>query len=210
MSSYRWLGRIDYAAGLEAMGRARDEVLAGKDEVLLLCEHPPVITLGRSARREDVLATDAELAAAGVELFEVSRGGQVTYHGPGQLMVYPVFRLRGTVVGLLASIAGALADVAAELGAPGARWRREPAGLWLGDRKLAACGLHLSRRVTSHGFAFNVSTPPQAWEWIVPCGLAERPVVSLREVAGAAPPVSEVAGRVGPAVTERRATMGST
>lgn len=217
---WRWLGALEYAAATAIMERAREDVLAGADEVLLLCQHPPVITLGRRADRAAILATDRELAAAGVAVARSSRGGLATYHGPGQLMVYPVVRLRGSIERLLAAIAAALADVAAGLGAPGAAWRREPAGLWLGDRKLAACGIHLRRRVTNHGFALDLDTPAAAWEWIVPCGMRERPVISVAEVAGSAPPAAEVAPATGelvgralaalapaPRLTEPRATI---
>ncbi|HLU68136.1 MAG TPA: hypothetical protein VKZ63_17755, partial [Kofleriaceae bacterium] len=114
-------------------------------------------------------------------------------------MVYPVVRLRRGVVAFLERVAGVLAEVAGELGAPGARFRRQPAGLWLGDRKLAACGIHVRRGVSIHGFALDVATPPEAWAAIVPCGLAGAPVVSLASAAGREmPPVAEVAARVGP------------
>jgi lipoate-protein ligase B len=196
---WRWLGRIGYAAGRELMESHRERVLAGARgaEVLLLCEHDPVITLGRGADAAHVLASEAELARRGVEVVRSSRGGDVTYHGPGQLMVYPVVTLGRGVVAYLESVAAALGELAASLGVPGARWRREPAGLWLGDAKLAACGLHVRRRVAVHGWAFNVSTPPDPWRWLVPCGLPGARVTSIAEHA-AAPPVAQVAARAAP------------
>ena len=202
-----WLGRVSHRAAVEEMEARRARILAGDDAAaaLLLCEHDPVITLGRSAATAHVLASAAELAARGVDRVLASRGGDVTYHGPGQLMVYPVVRLRRGVVAHLAAVAGALAEVAAELGAPGAAWRREPAGLWVGEgdaaRKLAACGIHLRRGVAIHGFALDVDTPPEMWRLIVPCGLGAAPVTSLaRLTGGAVPSVAEVARRAGPRV----------
>jgi lipoyl(octanoyl) transferase len=198
---WSWLGRLGYAAAVELMEARRARVL-GDDaaaQAILLCEHDPVITLGRGADRANIVWTRDALEARGVAVVESSRGGDVTYHGPGQLMVYPVVRLRRGLVPFLEIVAGVLADVAAELGAPGAAWRRQPAGLWLGDRKLAACGLHVRRGVVVHGFAFDVCTPPEAWRAIVPCGLGRGITVSLAEaLGGAAPSVAEVAERVGP------------
>lgn len=198
---WRWLGRIEHADAVARMEAVRERVLAGDGEELLLCEHPPVITLGRSADRGHVLASDLALAAAGVTLAPTSRGGDVTYHGPGQLMVYPVARARGGVVGFLSSIAQILADVAATLGVPGAAWQRDPAGLWWQGAKLAACGLHLRRGVAIHGWALNVATPPAMWRLIVPCGLPT-PVVSLDEARASlglppSPPLEDIATLVG-------------
>lgn len=207
--SWRWLGRLDHPEAVERMETARGRVIAGGDEVVYLCQHPPVITLGRSASRADVLAGDEALAAAGVAVTPASRGGQVTLHDPGQLMVYPVVALRGGVVATLAAIAGALADLAAALGVAGARWRRDPAGLWVGDRKLAACGIHVRRRVLIHGFAFNVCTAPEMWDAIVPCGLAARPVISVAELTGERHEIAAVAEIAGPLLVERLTTAAT-
>jgi lipoate-protein ligase B len=204
---WHWLGRIEHSVGVAEQELRRDRLLAGDAAAaaVLLCEHPPTITLGRNAERGNVLGVPAGVAVA-----EVSRGGDVTYHGPGQLMVYPVMRLRRGVVAYLEAIAGVLAAVAADLGVPGAAWRRDPAGLWLGDAKLAACGLHLRRGVAVHGFALDVATPPEAWRAINPCGLG-RPGISLdtaRRARGlpAAPPGAEVAALVGPRLSEALGT----
>lgn len=206
---WRWLGTVDHAVAVAEQEARRDRVLAGDGaaQAVLLCEHPPVITLGKSADRSHVLASDDELARRGVTVAAASRGGDVTYHGPGQLMIYPVVRVRTGVVEFLAAVAGVLAEVAAELGVTGAAFRREPAGLWLGEAKLAACGLHLRRQVAIHGWAWNVDTPPAMWGLIVPCGLAT-PVVSLAEACrdrGLPPPpsVAVLATRVGPRLVER-------
>jgi lipoyl(octanoyl) transferase len=202
---WHWLGRVGHADAMAEQERRRDGLLAGQSTAaVLLCEHDPVITLGRSADRTHVLAPAAALEAAGVAVVEASRGGDVTYHGPGQLMVYPVVKLRRGVVAHLETVAGVLAEVAAALGAPGAAWQRDPAGLWLGGAKLAACGLHVRRGVAVHGFALNLATPPSVWSLIVPCGLPT-PVTSIAEVRAAGglpppPPVAEVAAMVGPAL----------
>ncbi|MEM9491751.1 MAG: lipoyl(octanoyl) transferase LipB [Myxococcota bacterium] len=216
--NWRWLGRLDHAAAMAEQEGHRARLLAGDRAAacLLLVEHEPVITLGRRARREHIVASAAELAELGIAVCTASRGGEVTYHGPGQLVIYPVVRLTGGVVAFLAALAGALAEVAAELGVPGSRWQREPAGLWLGRAKLAACGIHIHRRVTGHGFALNIATPAppgrpdpllglsndknmstaeraaiSPWRLIVPCGLSDRPVTSLareRAARGLPPP----------------------
>ncbi len=214
--NHSWLGRLGYTEAVALQEATRARILHGDERAagVLLCEHPPVITMGRSARRDNLLAGAAELAARGVKVHESSRGGDVTYHGPGQLMVYPVVRLRRGVVAHLQAVAGALAEVAAALGAPGARFLRAPAGLWLGDAKLAACGIHIGRGVSIHGFALDLCTPPEMWRLINPCGIGCR-TISVAVASGREPPpVAEVAARVGPAVaralalSQPAATMG--
>ena len=149
-----YVGRAPYEQVLADQLAARERVWAGGAGSLILCEHPPVITLGRSANRANVIA------AGDVPVVPIERGGDVTYHGPGQLMVYPIVRIR-SVVAFLETAAGALADACAALGVPGAAFRRDPAGLWLetarGDAKLAACGIHVARGVSVHGWALNVA-----------------------------------------------------
>jgi lipoyl(octanoyl) transferase len=204
---WRWLGRCHYAPVVGEMERRRAAILAGEEAAaaVLLCEHEPVITLGRGANAANVLLPEAILAARGIEVARTSRGGDVTYHGPGQLMVYPVVRLHRGVLAYLEMVAGVLADVAAELGVPGAAFRRSPAGLWLGDRKLAACGIHVRRGVAIHGFALDVATPPEAWSAIVPCGLRGAPVVSLAralDAAASVPSAAQVAHMVGPKLAD--------
>ncbi|MBK9031807.1 MAG: lipoyl(octanoyl) transferase LipB [Myxococcales bacterium] len=203
MIDWRWLGRVAHGDAIAQQEARRQEILAGDAaaQAVLLCEHPPVITLGHAADRGHVLIDDAEAARRGITITPVSRGGDVTYHGPGQLMIYPVVRVR-SVVAFLAAVAGAIAEECAALGVVGAEFRREPAGLWLGDAKLAACGLHLARGVAIHGWAWNVATPPEAWTAIVPCGLAV-PQRSLAEACVARglpppPPLADLAARLGP------------
>jgi len=189
-----WLGRADYREVLAMQHAERERVWAGGGGTIFLCEHPPVLTLGRNATLANVLV------AGDIPIERIERGGDVTYHGPGQLMVYPVVRVRG-VVDFLARTAGALAAACAALGVAGAEFRRDPAGLWLGDAKLAACGIHIARGVSVHGYALNVCTPSDAWRGIRPCGLSCAQI-SLAEALATRqlPPVSveQVAAEAGP------------
>jgi lipoyl(octanoyl) transferase len=195
MTEYSWRGRVAYREMLAEQLALRERVWAGEPGLVLLCEHPPVITLGRSATPANILD------AGDVPIERIERGGEVTYHGPGQLMIYPVVRVK-SVVAFLSAIAGAVAEAAAALGVPGAEWRRDPAGVWLGDKKLAACGIHIARGVCVHGFALDVATPEDAWRRIRPCGLAV-PNISLSHALGSALDVARVAGEVGPRVAAR-------
>lgn len=205
MIEWSWRGRIALEAAVAEMEQRRAGVVDGDDAAahLLLCEHDPVITLGRGADRRHVLGTEADLAARGARIVGVSRGGDVTFHGPGQLMIYPVVKLRRGVVRFLESVAAAIAEVAASLGVPGAAWRRDPAGVWIDGAKLAACGLHVRRGVAIHGFALNVATDPAWWRLIVPCGLPACPPLSLADRLGpATPTVAEVAALAGPIIAK--------
>lgn len=199
--TWAWLGRARYLPVLELQEELRRRVLCGRGgDTLLLVEHEPVITLGRHADAAHVLLPRAELAARGVEVVATARGGDVTYHGPGQLVGYPVFRLRRGVLDHLERLATALVAVGAELGVA-LDWRREPAGLWIGAEKLVAFGLHVHRDVAIHGFALNARTPLEAFRWIVPCGLAAAGVTSLAARLGAAAPgPEELAPRVAAAI----------
>lgn len=189
-----WLGRAEYRPVLAQQHAERERVWAGGSGTVFLCEHPPVLTLGRSATLANVLAP------GDVPIERIERGGDVTYHGPGQLMVYPIVRVRG-VVDFLSRVAGALAETCTALGVPGAEFRRDPAGLWLGNAKLAACGIHIARGVSVHGFALNVCTPSDAWRGIRPCGLCVSQI-SLADALAARdlPPVTveQVAAEAGP------------
>jgi lipoate-protein ligase B len=195
MTYWRWLGTVAYRDALAEQLATRERVWAGGAGAIYLCEHPPVITLGRSANPANVLD------AGDVPVERIERGGDVTYHGPGQLMVYPVVRLRRGVVDFLERVARAIGDACAAFRAPGAAFRRDPAGLWLDGKKLAACGIHVSRGVSVHGFALDVATPPDAWRRIRPCGL-DVPQISLaRALAERGVPavsVDAVARELGP------------
>lgn len=176
--------------------RLRADLLAQRGpETLLLLEHAPVVTLGRSARPEHVLVTPAELARGGIELVRTTRGGDVTYHGPGQLVGYPVVRLRSGVVGHMTALAGAVAAALAPLGIA-ARWRRDAPGLWVGDAKICAFGVHVRGRVAVHGFALNVAPDLNAFDLIVPCGMAGARTTSIAALGIAPPPLPELAARV--------------
>jgi lipoate-protein ligase B len=189
-----WLGRAEYTTVLAQQHAERERVWAGGAGTIFLCEHPPVITLGRHATLANVLAP------GDVPIERIERGGDVTYHGPGQLMVYPIVRVK-SVVDFLARTATALAATCAALGVPGAEFRRDPAGVWLGPAKLAACGIHIARSVSVHGWALNVATPSDAWRAIRPCGLsvAQISVADARAAHGLPPlTVEQVAAEAGP------------
>jgi len=172
------------------MERIRRELIATPSSpgILLLCEHPPTITCGRHSNDQNVLLSPHELERRGIALERINRGGDVTYHGPGQLMIYPVVRVGVRVTAYMESLAGALATLANDYGVEGAAWEREEAGLWFRGRKLAACGLHLHHGVSIHGFAFNVCTDPSDWNCIVPCGLTGPGPISLHEAIGECAP----------------------
>ena len=199
-----WLGRVGYRAAWELQEALRERVLDGADaECLLLCEHDPVITLGKSAREENVRADARTLAARGVERVASSRGGDVTYHGPGQLVAYPVVRLERGVLAHVEAMGRACCEVAAAHGVA-ARFAREPTGVWVGEgaraRKLAAFGVHVRRRVAIHGLALNATVALDAFDLIVPCGLCGIGTTSLAVEAGASPPPAELARPLGEAL----------
>jgi lipoyl(octanoyl) transferase len=189
------LGRIPYAEGL----RIQAEVVAARKahqigDTLILLEHPPVLTLGRNATRANILLSDEALATKGVEVHEINRGGDVTYHGPGQLVGYPIFDLRGDLPGKRGPHLGpvdfvrlmeeALILTSKDFGVPAQRIAKRT-GVWtyaggsIAEKKLAAIGIHVSQAVTSHGFALNVTPDLRDFDWIIPCGISDRTVTSL-------------------------------
>jgi lipoate-protein ligase B len=196
---------VPFAETADLQEDVRRRVLEGTGpETLLLCEHQPVITLGRSARAEHVLVPREELERRGIALHAASRGGDATYHGPGQLVGYPIVRLRGGVVGHLRAMADGLRAVLAELGIA-AVFRREAPGLWVEQAagepaaKICAFGVNIHRRVAIHGFALNVTTALDAFDVIVPCGLRGARVTSIAaQIASPAeaPPIEALAERV--------------
>ena len=205
MIQYLYLGRVGYDEGLRLQAEMAELRLQGRVEnVLLLLEHPPVLTLGRNADRANILASEEVLARRGVTVHEINRGGDVTYHGPGQLVGYPIFDLRSLRnpqrrahgAGGLCARDGRGADPAVRrLWSAGGkdcradrglvpwscrrqpfgaeRWRKEP------QRKIGAIGIHVARGITSHGFAFNVTTDLRDFALIVPCGIPDHAVTSL-------------------------------
>jgi lipoyl(octanoyl) transferase len=201
------LGVLDYADGLRLQRRLVALRKSGQiGDVLLLLEHTPVITLGRNAKSANVLASTEALAARGVEVFECDRGGDVTFHGPGQLVGYPIFDLRGYnssqlsalgsqshpsrktlgVVDYIRRLEEVLIRSCADFGIPTKRVAGLT-GVWTETdpaAKIAALGVHISRSVTSHGFALNVHTDLSYFNFIVPCGIAAKPVTSMQRELG--------------------------
>src|ERR1700760_4184098 len=201
------LGRMDYAAALALQQQVcalRQQGQIG--DVLLLVEHPPVLTLGRNAHREHVVASDDFLARKGISLFETNRGGDVTYHGPGQLVGYPILHLRRFtpplgIVEYLRKLEEVLIRACADYGvltqrAPGR------AGVWtmpggiVPEKKIAALAVHVAPGVTTHGFALNVTTDLRDFELIVPCGIRDRGVTSIEAEVDSAPSLDQVANSV--------------
>jgi lipoyl(octanoyl) transferase len=202
MISVVQLGVLDYATGLRVQQQLVELRKEGKvGDVLLLLEHSPVITLGRNAKQKNVLLSQEELDRRGVELFETDRGGDVTFHGPGQLLGYPIFDLHGFpnkagtstlkylgAVDYVRRIEEVLIRTCLDFKVP---TRRVPGltGVWTDwaskpEAKIAAIGVHISRSVTSHGFALNVNTDLSYFNLIVPCGIENKPVTSIAEELG--------------------------
>ena len=172
---------MDYASAFELQRRLVADRQQGLiPDHLLLVEHPHVVTLGRNGHRENLLASDEILERAGVEFHATDRGGDITYHGPGQLVGYPILDLREwkrDVAAYVRAIEEVLIDTLADFDIAAGRIPKLT-GVWVDGRKIAAIGVHISRWVTSHGFALNVSTDLSYFEYIVPCGLT-RPVTSM-------------------------------
>jgi len=189
------LNRVPYSEGLAIQQRvvaARKQSLIG--DTLLLLEHPPVLTLGRNSNRSNVVASDEFLAQRGIELHEINRGGDVTYHGPGQLVGYPIFDLRGDwprkrgphlgPVDFMRMLEEVIIRVCNDFGVmaqriPGRTGVWTIAGGNILEKKIAAMGIHVSQGITSHGFALNVTTDLRDFQWIIPCGITDREVTSL-------------------------------
>jgi len=202
------LGRVSYAESL-ALQRQLVELRHQQriGNTLLLLEHPPVLTLGRNSRRENILVGDELLARRGVELHEINRGGDVTYHGPGQLVGYPIVDLRSFsprlgAVDYVRMLEEVLIRACASYGVVTRRMAKRT-GVWtlpggsIPEKKIAAIGVHISRAITSHGFALNVTTDLRDFDMIVPCGIADRSVTSLEseiDTASHAVPTLEQAG----------------
>jgi lipoyl(octanoyl) transferase len=197
------LGLIGYAEAWELQKRVVASRKAGAiADVLLLCEHPPVITLGRSGKRENLLASEHVLRQKGVEFHASDRGGDITYHGPGQIVGYPILNLgaiRRDVVWYVRMLEEAMIRATAEFGITAERVAGKT-GIWVRagntEEKLAAIGVRISRWVTSHGFAYNVSTDLRNFDLIVPCGIADRKATSLEKLLGRSVEQKEVAPRI--------------
>ena len=194
-----WLGRVPYGEALSLQELLVDERRRGAaPDTLLLLEHPPVITLGRSTGSGHVLLADDEIAARGIEVFEAGRGGDVTYHGPGQLVGYPIVALHGArrdARRYLRDLEEVLLRTAADFGVRAGREERLT-GAWVGGRKLAAIGVRLATGwITSHGFSLNVSGDLAGFDAIVPCGIRGRGVTSLQAETGLVHALRDVADR---------------
>jgi len=193
------LGLMGYTEALELQRERVTQRKAGTiGDTLLLVEHPHVYTLGRNAKRENLLISSEQLAKVGAIVVETDRGGDITYHGPGQLVGYPVLDLSGhrrDLIWYVRSLEQVIIDVAAEFGIEAGRLPGAP-GVWVDDEKLAALGVHVSRWVTSHGFALNVNTDLSYFAAIVPCGLRGKGVTSLEKLLGRRLAMESVAERV--------------
>ena len=200
------LGLIEYDAAWELQRRLVAARKAGAvPDVLLLCEHPHVITLGRNGNLGNLRASGQMLHQMGVSFFETDRGGDITYHGPGQLVGYPILNLaeiRRDVAWYMRSLEEAMIRATAEFGIPSMRVAGRT-GVWIdvpaesgGEEKLAAIGVHLSRWVTSHGFAYNVSTDLHYFDLIVPCGIEDKRAASLEKILGRGVKMEEVSPRI--------------
>lgn len=194
----RRLGTVTYADGLELQKTLVESRKAGAiPDQLLLLEHPPVITLGVKARndRSHIVASSVALEAEGVDVFETGRGGDVTYHGPGQLVGYPILDLkpdRCDVHQYVRDLEEVMIRMAAAFGVAAGRIEGLT-GAWVGQDKLAAIGVRIARWVTSHGFAFNVNTRLDHFGLIVPCGISDKGVTSLEALLGQPVSMDEVA-----------------
>jgi len=205
-----WLGRIEYLDAWRLQNAVATRVRAGDDERLLLLEHDPVYTIGRRGTTEHLLAAPDELRSAGASAYRVDRGGDITYHGPGQLVGYPVVRLGDApdLTGYVRALEGALVDVLASYSVAG-HTERGKTGVWVelpesgAAAKIAAIGVRVSRGVTTHGFALNVTTDLAAFERMIPCGFAHE-VASLARL-GVTASTREVAGRAAAALADRLA-----
>lgn len=179
-----WLGRVHHDQTTALQERLRQDIARGVgSETVLLCEHHPVVTLGRRARPDHLLISAEEFARRGIDLRPVSRGGEATFHGPGQLVAYPVVRLRRGVLAHVEAMAAAVIDVLAAHDVVG-HWRRDRPGVWVGDAKICALGIHVRGGIAIHGLAFNLVLPPDAFAPIVPCGQPDASVASLHSLLG--------------------------
>jgi lipoyl(octanoyl) transferase len=195
----RRLGLVPYGEALDLQRALVEARRAGRvPDLLLLLQHPAVITLGvRGDSRSHVTASDAQLAKGGIEVHEAGRGGDVTYHGPGQIVGYPILDLRPDrcdVHRYVRDLEEVMIRVCADYGVAAHRVDGL-SGAWVGTEKIGAIGVRISRWITSHGFAFNVNTRLEDFQLIVPCGIADRGVTSLRKLLGHEISIEEVEDR---------------
>jgi lipoyl(octanoyl) transferase len=190
-----WLGRVNYPDAWSLQKELFFRRLDGDcDDVLMLLEHPPTYTLGRRALEEDLVYNEAQRRAKGIALYTVDRGGRATYHGPGQLVGYPIMALgeRYDVIAYLRKLEDILIATAADLGVEAHRDEHHT-GVWVGRNKIGAIGVKVTRGITMHGFAFNVAPDLSMFEGIVPCGIKNRWVTSIEALTGVKRSTKEVA-----------------
>jgi lipoate-protein ligase B len=181
-----WLGTVDYLEARELQLALLEKVHAGAEpNTMLLLEHPHVYTKGRLSKQTDVLLREEELAKNGIPVYETDRGGQVTYHGPGQLVVYPIINLRewGGPVKYVRALEQVVIATLAEMGIT-ANCESGNTGVWTDHGKIAAIGVKISRGIAFHGLALNVNTDLSLYENIIPCGIADRSVTSMAAILG--------------------------
>lgn len=203
----RDLGRSGYREAWRVQHDVHDAVARGEaPPTVLLVEHPPVITFGRKGGRDHLRVSPERLAERGFELIDIERGGDVTYHGPGQLVGYPILPIGRRVRDYLRRLETAVVDLAAEYGV---RAEGSPgyAGVWIGDAKLCAIGVAIKRGVSFHGFALNVATDLSHFETIVPCGLEGKTVTSLSALTGHGVTMAEAKARLLPHLGRRLRDM---
>src|SRR3954452_488330 len=174
------LGQVEYREAAALQERLREQVRAGElPELMLLLEHPPVYTVGRRSDAQDLPLGEEHYRALGIDVVRTPRGGQVTYHGPGQLVGYPIMRVGGVADYILTmerAIVAALADAGLKAST---RLGHQHVGVWVGERKIASVGVHISLGVSSHGFAINVTNDLDPFTWVGACGLPEVTMPSL-------------------------------
>ncbi len=183
------LGKMDYAEALKIQEEILERRKNGEiGDTLLLVEHPPVLTVGKRGSYSNIIISSGEMEQNGVKVYEVNRGGDVTYHGPGQIVGYPIFDLRGHGRDIRGFV-NKLEDVFIELlrneyNIEAYRGEKKYTGVWVGEEKITAIGIAVKRWVTMHGFAFNVNTNLDHFKWIIPCGLTDKGVTSLQKLLG--------------------------
>lgn len=190
------LGYVDYLEAWDVQRQIHAEVASGERvPTLLLCDHPPTITFGKKGGRKNLIASTESLSQRGFAMYDIERGGDVTYHGPGQLVGYPIFKVGWQVQQFLRQIEDALIEVLANysvnaVGSPGY------AGVWVNDEKVAAIGVAIKRRVSFHGFALNVQPDLSHFDTIIPCGIRDKGVTSMAELLGQDITLTEVKPKV--------------
>ncbi|HWB76184.1 MAG TPA: lipoyl(octanoyl) transferase LipB [Nannocystaceae bacterium] len=200
-----FLGRMRFAPVLELQLALREAILAGTaPPTILLVEHPAVLTLGRRGRREDVIWTDEQLAAFGVEICETPRGGQVTLHAPGQLVAYPIVRIGFEVRRHVTQMGRAAVELLDGVGVPGCDVRTDKLGVWLGEHKLASMGVHVSRGITVQGIAINLDVDARLFGALVSCGLPAATMDNAKRFGAAAIAMDEAARRYAEAFARAR------